>query len=644
MGFMKERKGFKVGDRVEVSDNYSVKAFHGMTGTVYQIDDDCCLYIDVILDGFTEGHNGHAGDRSTNHRYFDAEELKVLTSTRHKVGDLVQVRSYLSTEKSYGGIYPSEQMLHKVGQKVRIKAVTKTGRYKIEGSCFTWTNEMFEEVKKETPVETKTEKTTRFKVGDKVKVRNDLKVDSRYLMDDSNVGDTFVSEMSEFKGETVTISEITASGKYLVEEDETNWNWTDDMFEDKKVEPTKNREPKVGDRIRMTQNFCEAKVGMTGVIKFKRELDFAVEFDDEFVGGHSCCGRVKSHRGHYVQAIHFEVTDTQKHSIATVTFDNDKEYCYLCDVSVKKGDKVVVPCGSCDRETIATVVKTGEYTEENAPYPIDKMKKVIRKGTDTKPTSENDFDWYKFKDNKIIVHCRTQKSWDNFLEECEKRDIKWNSYDRATYGSGYWLNHKDQSSIVKGLRGAHGMTHASLELHREEMPTAAVYDWTSKKYVDKPVEEKEVEDKHTYKVDDKVEIRNDLVVGKNYGGLTWLSGMEDQLSGKIFTIKDVILGNYRLDDGTSLGYIVSTEMIKGKATKTTDEKPIPKIEVGDVVRAIDNYYGITTLQNEWEGVVISVSNGEFNAITTNHKRLDYYKYDRYWGLDPKHFEIIKKNT
>ena len=272
------------------------------------------------------------------------------------------------------------------------------------------------------------------------------------------------------------------------------------------------------------------------------------------------------------------------------------------------------------------------------------MKKVIRKGTDTKPTSENGFDWDKFKNTEIIVHCITQKSWDNFLEECEKRDIKWNDGEMATYHSDMWSRNNNQSSIMYNLNWATAMTHTRLEWHRKEMPTAAVYDWTSKKYVDKPVEEKKVDDKPTYKVGDRVEIRNDLVVGESYGSLNWLDGMDEMLSGKIFTIREVHSGNYCLNDDSILGYFVSPEMIKGKATKTTDEKPIPKIKVGDVVRAIDNCYGITKLNNEWEGIVIATTNDEFTALTTHEKHSNHASYTRFFGLDPKHFEIIKKNT
>lgn len=556
MGFLKERDGFKVGDKVKAVGDIFPK---GHVGVIYKIDPTDWVPFDLILDNFDKGHSGIALDGSKNHWCVYSEDIVKITETKHNVGDWVQVRSYLSTEKSYGGIYPSEQMLHKVGQKVRIKAVTKTGRYKIEGSCFTWTAEMFEEAKKET-----------------------------------------------------------------------------------KVKPTKNREPKVGDRIRMTRDYCFAKIGMTGVIKTKRDYDFGIEFDNEFSGGHGCSGYTESNRGHWVTPAHFEIIDTPKYSIATVTFDNDNEYCYLCDISVKKGDKVVVPCGTCDRETIATVVKTGKYTEENAPYPIDKMKKVIRKGTDTKPTSENDFDWDKFKDNKIIVHCRTQKSWDNFLEECEKRDIKWNSDDRATYCSKYWLNYKDQSSIVKGLYGAYGMTNTSLEWHRKEMPTAAVYDWTSKKYVDKPVEEKKVEDKPTYKVGDRVKLKSGLFMGKTgviYAVLT------DSIWDLDIIVDNINLGHDgRAKDGSKNHWFADFDTVEKIEDEKTDTKPTPKIEVGDVVRAIDNYYGIITLATEWEGIVIATTPYGFTALTTHEKHRDRTLYTKYYGLDPQHFEIIKKNN
>lgn len=65
----------------------------------------------------------------------------------------------------------------------------------------------------------------KYKIGDKVKVRNDLKVLKRY-------GDyTFVKRMEKYKGKLVTISDE-LPGFYHIKEDKNEcWNWTDEMFE-----------------------------------------------------------------------------------------------------------------------------------------------------------------------------------------------------------------------------------------------------------------------------------------------------------------------------------------------------------------------------------------------------------------------------
>ena len=37
-----------------------------------------------------------------------------------------------------------------------------------------------------------------------------------------------------------------------------------------------------------------------------------------------------------------------------------------------------------------------------------------------------EFNWEKFKNHKIIVHCRTEKEAENFINECIKHKItKW---------------------------------------------------------------------------------------------------------------------------------------------------------------------------------------------------------------------------
>lgn len=62
----------------------------------------------------------------------------------------------------------------------------------------------------------------KYKVGDRVKIREDLIADKRY-------GDnTFVPEMIPWRGKVATIS---CCGRFYQLEDGDNWDWTDEMIE-----------------------------------------------------------------------------------------------------------------------------------------------------------------------------------------------------------------------------------------------------------------------------------------------------------------------------------------------------------------------------------------------------------------------------
>lgn len=69
---------------------------------------------------------------------------------------------------------------------------------------------------------------TKYKVGDKVRVRTDLVLGETYYNDDKKLHDSFVGEMQAFAGKVVTIT--SAHGKYWIE-DGGSWNWVDEMFE-----------------------------------------------------------------------------------------------------------------------------------------------------------------------------------------------------------------------------------------------------------------------------------------------------------------------------------------------------------------------------------------------------------------------------
>lgn len=64
-----------------------------------------------------------------------------------------------------------------------------------------------------------------------------------------------------------------------------------------------------------------------------------------------------------------------------VQFDDyGKTYCYLTDDdSLEAGDYVVVPVGKDNRETIVRVESIEYHSAEDAPFPLDKIKSVIRK-------------------------------------------------------------------------------------------------------------------------------------------------------------------------------------------------------------------------------------------------------------------------
>ena len=65
----------------------------------------------------------------------------------------------------------------------------------------------------------------KYKVGDKVKIREDLVVGKQYGVD------IFVKSMKAYKGDTAIITSID-DNTYCIDIDSNNWHWTDEMFED----------------------------------------------------------------------------------------------------------------------------------------------------------------------------------------------------------------------------------------------------------------------------------------------------------------------------------------------------------------------------------------------------------------------------
>lgn len=74
-------------------------------------------------------------------------------------------------------------------------------------------------------------------------------------------------------------------------------------------------------------------------------------------------------------------TDENVYFYCTVLFPFSRQpYSFLAeDITIEVGDTVVVPVGRENAETEGRVVAVGKCTRQAAPYPIEKMKKVIRK-------------------------------------------------------------------------------------------------------------------------------------------------------------------------------------------------------------------------------------------------------------------------
>ena len=75
----------------------------------------------------------------------------------------------------------------------------------------------------------------KYKPGDVVRVRADLKYNTDYYMRSgpkANAALIAVSNMVNLAGKIVHISEYSSSCEYRVKEDSEHWRWTDEMFED----------------------------------------------------------------------------------------------------------------------------------------------------------------------------------------------------------------------------------------------------------------------------------------------------------------------------------------------------------------------------------------------------------------------------
>ena len=85
---------------------------------------------------------------------------------------------------------------------------------------------------------------------------------------------------------------------------------------------------------------------------------------------------------------------TSDYIFCDVEFDpGGKTYCYLADDdSYEVGDTVLVPAGHDNHEALVRIVDKNYYSKENAPFPVDKAKWIIKR------IDEDEIDEYLNKD------------------------------------------------------------------------------------------------------------------------------------------------------------------------------------------------------------------------------------------------------
>lgn len=162
---------------------------------------------------------------------------------KFKVGDKVRVKEDLVCGRMYGlnkFVRPMEQYR---GQVFRIAYIFRN-QYEFDDIGYLFTEEMVEEVKEV--------KVMKFKVGDKVKVREDLVVNECY--DEY----TFSEGMEEYKGNIVEIKEVLWNAYTLKG---IGYHWSDAMLKEFKEEIKEDTVMKfsVGDKVRVREDLVEGE-------------------------------------------------------------------------------------------------------------------------------------------------------------------------------------------------------------------------------------------------------------------------------------------------------------------------------------------------------------------------------------------------
>ena len=151
---------------------------------------------------------------------------------KYKVGDKVLVRKDLEHNERYSDIrFDKDMEKYRGGQATITKVNAKFKFYTIDldKGFFSWGDDMFEGLVYAIP--TPATKAMKYKVGDKVRIREDL----CWTYNWNGTGINITDDMERKAGKTATIKKVLQRHRYAIEEDGGSRTWHEDMFQGKSI-------------------------------------------------------------------------------------------------------------------------------------------------------------------------------------------------------------------------------------------------------------------------------------------------------------------------------------------------------------------------------------------------------------------------
>lgn len=249
---------YEIGDIVKVRDDlqkgekygvcYVVEGMLKFRGTI-----DTVYYVDTVGDFYlSDNDNNYVWHKDMVEPITMKDDLKEENNMEYKIGDIVEIRDDLKKGEKYGDCDVDERMLKFRGTIDTIENIDEDGDFYLAGkdNPFAWHKDMLEpiELKDDLKEEIKEKNDMGYKVGDVVRIKNDLQVGEKY--GECNV----IESMLKFKGTIDTIENIDKDGDFELANEDNPYSWHKDMVVPiKQIIPINDLESVKMDRLAIYQ-------------------------------------------------------------------------------------------------------------------------------------------------------------------------------------------------------------------------------------------------------------------------------------------------------------------------------------------------------------------------------------------------------